>query len=389
MEVRRQPWQLDERGRRWFDVALASVLLVPVLAMPALGWVAALFSLVEVIPLYWRRRHPVAVFAVIAGASALQATVVTVPVWGQVAFPIAVYSVARFATTAAGLAALTVGLVGALVASVTWLSALAALSGEGVASYTVTIGTIVLAAWALGTLARTRQAYIASLEARHEQQLRSAEQRVALAAADERARIAREMHDVVAHGLSVVIVQADGGRYAAGTDPDAAQRALTTIAATGREALREMRRLLGVLRDTDAGVSPQPSLADLGHLVEEARQAGTPVSADLPDPDELARQSTGPVPGGAGLASYRIVQEALNNIRRHAGPGARAWVRVVVHPDSVEVDVVDDGRGAAAASEEHGLGLIGMRERVDARGGRLDVGPLPGGGFRVWARMPL
>jgi signal transduction histidine kinase len=208
-----------------------------------------------------------------------------------------------------------------------------------------------------------------------------AEREVELAARDERARIAREMHDVVAHGLSVIVVQADGARYAAEKDPDVAVGTLETIASTGRESLTEMRRLLGLLRDGDTGVAPQPGLADVRHLVDEARALGTRVEADLPDP--------GPeVPDGIGLAAFRIVQEALTNVRKHAGPGATVRVGVAVGPD-VRVEVRDDGRGAAAPADGRGLGLVGMRERATVHGGTLEAGPAPGGGFTVSARLPL
>ena len=191
------------------------------------------------------------------------------------------------------------------------------------------------------------------------------------------------MHDVVAHGLSVIVVQADGARYAAAKDPDVAVGTLATISATGRESLTEMRRLLGLLRDGDTGVAPQPGLDDVRHLVDEARAAGMQVEADLPEapPD---------VPDGVGLAAYRIVQESLTNVRKHAGPRAAVALRVTVGR-AVEVEVRDDGRGAAAAaaSDGRGLGVTGMRERAAVHGGTLEAGPAPGGGFAVSARLPL
>jgi signal transduction histidine kinase len=189
------------------------------------------------------------------------------------------------------------------------------------------------------------------------------------------------MHDVVAHGLSVIVVQADGARYAAAKDPDVAVGTLATIASTGRESLTEMRRLLGLLRDGDTGVAPQPGLDDVRHLVEEARTAGMEVAAELP-------AGTPEVPDGVGLAAYRIVQEALTNVRKHAGPDASVQVRVSVGP-AVEVAVRDDGRGAAAGSDSRGLGLVGMRERASVHGGTFEAGPAPGGGFAVSARLPL
>jgi signal transduction histidine kinase len=195
------------------------------------------------------------------------------------------------------------------------------------------------------------------------------------------------MHDVVAHGLSVIVVQADGARYSAAKDPGAAVEALDTIAASGRDALTEMRRLLGLLRAGDTGVRPQPGLGDLALLVEEARAAGTRVDADLPVGDRPE------VSDGVGLAAYRIVQEALTNVRKHAGPDARVRLRVSVD-DALVIEVRDDGRGFAAGDDGRGpgpagLGLIGMGERAAAHGGTVEAGPAAGGGFVVSARLPL
>lgn len=375
----RQPWRLGPRGQRWFDIALATALVTPAALTPLTdhGWTGLVISLVQLVPLYWRRHHPVAVFAVVALGSAAQAALIDTPMWSQVAFPVAVYSVARYASAAWGLAAVGVGLGGAVVAAIRWVLGFGGnLEPDPVIAYVVTIATIVVTAWALGALARTRRAYVDALVERGERIEREAAQEVALAASDERARIAREMHDVVAHGLSMIVVQADGARYAARRDPAVAADTLATISATGREALQEMRRMLGLLRTGDgADLLPQPGLADLAGLV-----VGTSVDATLPDPATS-------VPDGIGLTAYRIVQEALTNVRKHAGPDVRVRVDVAVD-DEVTVLVEDDGRGAAAPDDGHGLGLLGMRERVTAHGGDLEAGPRPGGGFRVRARLP-
>ncbi|MBB3042548.1 DUF7134 domain-containing protein [Nocardioides soli] len=375
----RQPWRLGPRGQWWFDIALATALVTPAALTPLTdpGWTGLVISLAQLVPLYWRRHHPVAVFAVVALASAAQAALIDTPMWSQVAFPLAVYSVARYASAAWGLAAVGVGLCGAVVAAIRWVLGFGGnLEPDPVIAYVVTIATIVVTAWALGALARTRRAYVDALVERGERIEREAAQQVALAASDERARIAREMHDVVAHGLSTIVVQADGARYAARRDPAVAADTLATISATGREALQEMRRMLGLLRTGDsADLLPQPGLADLAGLV-----VGTSVDATLPDPATS-------VPDGIGLTAYRIVQEALTNVRKHAGPDVRVRVDVTVD-DEVTVLVEDDGRGAAAPDDGHGLGLLGMRERVTAHGGDLEAGPRPGGGFRVRARLP-
>lgn len=383
------PWRLGVRGRRWFDAALTLGLL----GLGFLGHLvtgqplAALLTVAQVAPLWWRRSHPSAVFTAVALASAAQAPVHDLPIVGQLAFPVATYSVARWGPRWHGFAALLVGYVGSVVAAWSWIGGFGAptITLGAVTPYVVSIGAIVTAAWALGFAAQQRERYVASLVARAEQAERMAEREVELAARDERSRIAREMHDVVAHGLSVIVVQADGARYAATKDPDVAVGTLETISTTGREALTEMRRLLGLLRDGDTGVAPQPGLEDVRHLVAEARAAGTRVEADLPDASPDAAPD---VPDGVGLAAYRIVQESLTNVRKHAGPGAAVSVRVAVGREVV-VEVRDDGRGAAATSDGRGLGLTGMRERAAVHGGTLEAGPAPGGGFAVSARLPL
>lgn len=384
----RQPWRLDGRGQRWFDIALASGLLLPVTTFPVLhqGAAATAVAVAQLVPLFWRRRHPQLVFTAVAVASAAQALAIDNPLWSQVAFPVATYSVARYAPPARGLLALAVGLCGAGVAAVDWLRGLDAdLEPVTVGPYFLTIATLVVAAWALGTLGRVRRAYVDAVIERGQRIEREAAQQVALAASDERARIAREMHDVVAHGLSVIVVQADGARYAAGQDPAAAASALEAISTTGRQALTEMRRMLGLLRaDDGAALRPQPGLADLGALVAEARTAGAHVEATLPEPGTS-------VPDGVALTAYRVVQEALTNVRKHAGPGVTVRVEVGVDAAGRAVDILveDDGRGAAVPSDGHGLGLVGMRERVGVHGGHVEAGPRPGGGFRVAARLPL
>jgi len=209
----------------------------------------------------------------------------------------------------------------------------------------------------------------------------------ALAASDERARIAREMHDVVAHTLSVVVAQADGGRFAAKKDPAAARRALETIAEVSRAALTEMRGLLGILRDTDtdADLGPQPTLDDIPSLVASVRAGGLDVSY-------VTTGTPRPLPIGAGLAVYRIVQEALTNVLKHAGPKVTAYAQLRWLADALEVTVSDDGRGAAArsvAAGAGGTGIEGMRERATIFGGTLTAGPRRGGGFVVRARLPL
>lgn len=382
----RAPWRLGPRGRRRFDVALAGGLLLPVLGFPLAGypWFWTPLTVAQIGPLFWRRSHPLAVFAVVAVAHAVQVVVYDHALWGQVALPVALYSVARYSTPVRGAGALAVALVGAVLATVRWLEGYGdSGSSTGLLAYLVPLTTIVVTAWALGTLGRIRRAYVDTLVDRAERIEREAAQQVELAARDERARIAREMHDVVAHGLSVIVVQADGARYAATKEPQRATEALATIAETGREALTEMRQLLGLLRSEDGpALAPQPGLADVDALVEEARTTGMPV--------ELRRDPQLPrVPDSVGLTVYRIVQESLTNVRKHAGPAASAEVVLGWDGGSLQVEVADDGRGAATRPDGRGLGLAGIRERVAVHGGTVDAGPRPGGGFAVSARIPV
>jgi signal transduction histidine kinase len=380
----RPPRALTPEQRQWFDRALVLALLAPaVLLTVVLGVEPVWFglALLQIVPLWWRRSFPVACFVAVAVASALQVLAVDTPLPSQLAWPVALYSVARFSSTVPALAALLVSLVAAGVASVDWLVGDVVPLGVGtVAPYFVSISAITVTAWTLGTLGRVRAAYVEGLIERNEQTRREAEQRVTLAATEERTRIAREMHDVVAHGLSVIIVQADGARYAAARDPAAAPAALGTIARTGREALADMRRMLGLLREGETGTAPVPDLGSLRTLVEESQVPSRLVG--------LERD----VPGVVALTTYRVVQEALTNVRKHAGPDAGATVDVEVGAAEVVVRVRDRGRGAAATPsglDGAGHGLVGMRERVSALGGEVSAGPAPGGGFVVSARIPL
>ncbi|MEJ5915244.1 sensor histidine kinase [Pseudokineococcus sp. 1T1Z-3] len=242
---------------------------------------------------------------------------------------------------------------------------------------------LVVAAWSIGHLTRVRASHERALAERARLLEAERDQQAVIATAAERARIAREMHDVVAHSLSVVVAQADGGRYAARADPAAAVRALETIAGTGRQALGDMRGLLGVLRQDEAARrTPQPGSGDVESLVAEVRAAGLDVRLE----ETGARR---PLPPSPGLAVFRITQEALTNVLKHAGPQARALVRLRWLADAVEVDVLDDGRGAAATpGHPGGQGLVGMRERAALVGGRVEAGPMPGGGWRVRALLP-
>jgi signal transduction histidine kinase len=243
-----------------------------------------------------------------------------------------------------------------------------------------------LIAWVLGDSMRYRRAYYAGLEDRAARLEAERDAQAQIAAAAERARIARELHDVVAHNVSVMVVQADGASYTIDTDPDRAREALGAIAGTGRQALAEMRRLLGVLRQekdgTDPGRAPLPGIGQLGELLEHTRAAGLAVGLTV---EGVPR----PLPDGAALAAYRIVQESLTNTRKHAGPMATAQVTLRYLEDALVLRITDDGPGPVSASDGGGHGLTGMRERVAIYGGWVQAGPKAGGGFQVTARLPF
>jgi signal transduction histidine kinase len=378
------PW--SPTRDKWYDRALVVGLLLPAPIMlgTAVDPLTAVLSALQIAPLWWRRSHPDLCFVVVAAVTAAQLPLTDTPIWGQVAMPFAIYSVAAFSTPRRSFAAVGVGLVGSLAGPVDWVTALDLASLYPLVLFVGACALSVVAPWALGMLTRTRRAYVAQLIERSERIEREAQQRAELAASDERARIAREMHDVVAHGLSVMVVQADGARYAAASDPSAATQALETIGDTGRESLTEMRRLLGLLRSDDSAgaLRPQPGLVDLEYLLAESSGAGMHLTTDVdqPLPD---------VSPGVGLTVYRVVQEALTNVRKHAGPDPQVRVAVRRLGEGIRVTVEDDGRGASARDDGQGHGVVGMKERVHAVGGSLEAGPRPGGGFRVEALVPV
>lgn len=315
--------------------------------------------------LIWRRRSPLAVLAVTLTASALS---IALGFGGVPAIIFAVYAVGRYTADDRWSIA---GLVGGLALSGTDAVA----SGESLA--VVVIGmSIVFVVWYIGRRLRFREARMAQL-AREQ----AAEARRVVT--EERARIARELHDVVAHRVSLMTVQAGAAKTVAAVDPDGAHQAMAAVEQTGREALDELRHLLGVLRpDAAAGdLGPQPGLADLAGLVKQFTDAGLEVSFATADAHDA-------LPARVDLFAYRIVQEALTNVLRHAGPDARAEVRVGVDTDGVVIEVRDDGQGATATPRT-GHGIVGMRERALLLGGRLDAGPRPGGGFQVVAHLPI
>ncbi|WP_197288055.1 sensor histidine kinase [Nocardia sp. NRRL S-836] len=240
--------------------------------------------------------------------------------------------------------------------------------------------------WAMGEFIGARRAYQRELEQRLKLLETERDQQARIAVGEERSRIARELHDVVAHAVSVMIVHADGAAYTIRKQPEVAEKAVRTIADTGRLALTEMRRLLGVLRSEDAETQwePQPDARGVVELAENTRAAGVPVRLEITgDVDDL--------PVGVGLSIYRIVQEALTNTIKHAGTGSTATVRLARTPEQLHLEVVDDGFGTPhdVVKVSGGNGLIGMRERTAVLGGEFEAGPNPGGGWRVRAVFPL
>ncbi|HLS26443.1 MAG TPA: histidine kinase [Beutenbergiaceae bacterium] len=410
--------------------------------------VALVCSVIMPVAITFRRSHP-AISAATVYFGALIHFAAGVPlIPADVLIYVSLYSVTVYGSTWARRA----GLIGALAGCLLQGFALLTLDGppgpDAIIAGGLSFGflaAVVLAVWALALVRRARVERLRALAERAYRLEVERDQQAQIATATERARIAREMHDVVAHSLSVVISQADGGRYAAASDPAAAERALSTIADTGRSALADLRRILGVLRDEDGALAlaPQPTQDDLHTLVTPLREAGLDVSLDQVG---AAR----PVPAATGLGIYRIVQESLTNVLKHAGPDARAYVVLHWHPNHLELTVTntsgargargasdaggetgqsvapgaggapgadghpgagvaggadsapgaDGGPGAgaaqgavadwdAAAGGGTGHGLVGMRERATMLGGDLGAGPYPDGGWWVRAIIPL
>nr|WP_206326150.1 sensor histidine kinase [Streptomyces sp. N502] len=337
-----------------------------------------------------RRRMPekMLVLAALAGVAQLALDVPPMP--ADFAILVIVYTVAAVGARWASRFALVGGLCAAPMAQIRWPEFQTSVAGNIALAIFQTVPFAL--AWVLGDSIRTRRAYFAQLEERAARLEKEREAQSKVAVAAERARIARELHDVVAHNVSVMVVQADGAAYVLDSAPDQAKKALETISSTGRQALAEMRRLLGVLRTGEHQESgeyvPQPDVQQIEDLVEQCRVSGLPV-------DFKIEGTPRPLPSGVELTAYRIVQEALTNTRKHGGPNAGASVRLVYFDDGLGLLIEDDGKGAPhELYEEGGLdgqghGLIGMRERVGMVGGTLDAGPRPGGGFRISALLPL
>ncbi len=395
------------------DSTLAVLAWLVCLVMGGTSEGAALLTTAQVLPLAFRRVQPFLAGLVIAAACLLQLVMLDHPLLSNVAalaimYAAAAYAPERWQTVTIG----TIGLVGSVLGAFDWV-----LAYEIGPSPSVLVSIIpgvlfmwmsLAVAWVLGDAVRRRRAVVARLREQNAALARDEAQRAALAAQHERSTIAREMHDIVAHSLSVVVVQADGGAYAArlalqreaGGDAGALEQAahtLETLASTAREALTDTRRLVGVLRDSGSAAEFEPAqgLANLEDLVQRVRDSGVPVRLAVRGPVEQ-------LPRELDLAAYRVVQESLTNVLKHAGPDAAVDVDVLRTPAVLLIRITDDGRGSAVApgrdTDSYGVptvpdvpgnGIIGMRERVEFLGGTLHAGPRVGGGFEVVASVPV
>jgi signal transduction histidine kinase len=381
--------RVDERqprGRRSFAFDLALALL------------ATAAELAQVIGATGTPRAPALVLAVVAGgglvlrrtaplavlATTLAATVAIVALGED---PSGAMVLIALYTTAA-LCELRVSLV-ALAATAATAATLSALTVDAPGrEASATSGAIIAAGlsvgiWALGAYAQTRRRYVRELQQRAAAAEREREQLAWIAVHEERASIARELHDIVAHSVSVMLVGVRGARDVLRSAPETAEETLARVERSGEQSLGELRRILALLREPQqtAESRPQPSLAELDELVASYRDAGLPVRLEvIGEPLRL--------PGGVELSVYRIVQEALTNALKHADP-SNVTVTLAFRDARLELEVVDDGTPTTPGSATTGQGIIGMRERVALLGGELQTGPREGGGFRVVAQLPL
>lgn len=385
--VLEHPGQIDAIA---FGFAAVFILLFAVIT-GSIGW-WTLFTVPMVLAAAVCRIRP-GLGVILIGSLALLHVAVDIPVvLGDALTFYAMFCAISYGTPAVHAAGIGAGFLGVLVQAGYWaVSAFRDVYGTPVQALITFVGLVIVgsititAIWALANLQRARVRQLVLTRERAEQAVREREQRTALAVAEERSRIAREMHDVVAHSLSVIIAQADGGRFIASQQPEKATDVLSTIGETGRTALADMRSLLGVLRQDDQTTfGPQPGPERLDELADRVRSAGLAVT--LERDAELAD-----LPQAVGMSLFRLVQEALTNVLKHAGPQASARVRIERGDRELTVEVLDDGRGIGPGSDGQGQGhgLTGMRERVTVLGGTLLAGPLPGHGFRVLARIPL
>jgi signal transduction histidine kinase len=343
---------------------------------PGPRWVTALAVIpLMTLPLAWRRRTPLISFA----------TVMTTIAWSSLAFggaeATSFFLVALVCVYSAAANGVDAALVLVVAATAITVHELRDPRVHGIGDLVWAFGFVVLGAM-FGIAVRGRHHKIHRLERETERLEAAREQEARAAVAAERARVARELHDVVAHAVSVVVVQSQAGQRLVGVDDERARKTLEAIEETARTALNEMRRLLGMLRETeDVSLAPQPGLAALDSLAAQMREAGLPVSVEVVgEPVQL--------PPGAELSAYRVVQEGLTNALKHAR-ATQVSVRIRYRGDDVEIEIEDDGIGGGASADGGGHGLLGMRERVALYGGDLEGGRRPEGGWLLRARLPL
>lgn len=395
MRAPRWAWtgRLEPRTVDWLIVGLLLVLGLlssgvrpfaeragPLLITPWVVFLALTLVVLQTVPLAWRRRQPTLVLLLVAAAFGLKVLLgINTSVAGLglliAMYSVAVYEPGRRRLFFLGLAAL--GFVAGFVAfGIT----------DNPRSFALSVPSLAfVAAWLIGDYLRTRRAYVAQLEERAARLERDRDQDRQLAADQERARIARELHDVVAHDVSVIAIQAGAARTVQPSQPQAAAQALALIETTARQTLVELSQLLGVLRKSDGATpdrNPQPGIDDLPGLVDELRSAGLTVEV-------TTNGEARPLPPTVDLSAYRILQEATTNVLKHAH-ALHVDIRIAYRPHDIVLFIRDDGVGnRSASSGAGGHGLIGMRERVSLFGGDLRAGPRPRGGFLVVARLPV
>jgi signal transduction histidine kinase len=357
-------------------------------AVRSLDALGLLLILLQTVPLTWRRRAPIPVLAVTMSALFAYSVIGYFTSFAALGFLVALYTAAAYRERSVSIPA---GLAAAIVVILVYLMQKEPVEPDAILAECLFVG----AAWFLGDGLRIRRGQVLMLEDRASRLERDREERAERAVADERRVIARELHDVVAHNVSVIVAQAGAAQRISAAQPREALAALGSIEHTGREALVEMRRLMGLLRPDAERVTrrtPQPGLDELETLVEQVREAGVPVLLTI----EGVRR---PLPVGLDLSAYRIVQEGLTNVLKHSLP-SRVDVVVRYLPRSLELMITDDGMNLHEDQAEQidgvdddrapriRYGHLGMRERVALFGGELSAGPLSGGGYRVSATLP-
>jgi signal transduction histidine kinase len=366
-------WDADHQV--WSDAGVVCVLLVACLSFPGgfaqQGRQELMFQIALILPLVWRRRAPSLVFSIIAGVALVQ-WVTSVPLPADAALLVALFTLAVHATPKRAILGAIIVLGGAVMASVRWIP------GGNVVKSLVFLTGLLVAALFVGIALRTWRSYMDSLRERTKRLEHESKQQAMLATATERSRIAREMHDVIAHSLSIMVTLADGAVAIVDAHPTRAKEAMVDVSATGRLALTDMRHLLGVLRPNELTLDrqPQPQLSGLPRLLQGVRATGLKV--------ELVQVGTPfEIPPGVELTMFRIVQESLTNILKHAQQPSTAHVTLTFDAPFVDVHVTDDGQSVGTCTEGHGLS--GMRERSTFSGGTFTAGPRQEGGWEVAA----